>query len=621
MTSGRAARSAPIGVLATAAVALCAATVAFSLVAAPADDRALAAVVQGLVVAVPAGVALATLRRRPGDRFALLLLASALLGSLTTATVSDDSVSYSIGRIAVWLVEPALVYLLLAFPSGRLTGARDRIAFGALIAVDALLYLPSVLVVEHFPEPSPWGMCGDACPPNAFAVTGTEPAFAGDIVQPLREGLTAVIYLAVAVLIAGRMRRSAPLGRRALAPVLGTAVFRAVALAAYDIARSGGETSALLTALGWVYALTLPLIALGFAGGLLLARLYGAGALERLTRRLHASATATELRVEMAEAFEDPALQIAYRAPDEPEQWVSDAGRPVPAPTARPGRVITEVRASGRVAAIDHDAALALEPGIVQAAATYAAALLENSRLVAELQVSLRELAESRGRILSVGVQARRRIERDLHDGAQQRLVALRTYLALESDRLRDRSASIADTLAKLGDDVEETIDEVRSIARGIYPSLLADGGLDEALRAAALGAPIPARVDSDGVGRYGPEIETTIYFACVEALQNAVKHGHGATGVWISLSDTGSLRFEVRDDGVGFSEPVTPGAGLTNIRDRLAALGGLVTIESTPGEGTRVAGIVPVNGTPVNGTPVAGPPPAPVADRRNGQT
>ena len=286
-----------------------------------------------------------------------------------------------------------------------------------------------------------------------------------------------------------------------------------------------------------------------------------------------------------------------------------------------PGRVITEVRASGRVAAIDHDAALALEPGIVQAAATYAVALLENSRLVAELQLSVRELAESRGRILSVGVQARRRIERDLHDGAQQRLVALRTYLALESDRLRDRSASIADTLAKLGNDVEETIDEVRSIARGIYPSLLADGGLDEALRAAALGAPIPARVDSDGVGRYGPEIETTIYFACVEALQNAVKHGHGATGVWISLSDTGSLRFEVRDDGVGFSEPVTPGAGLTNIRDRLAALGGLVTIESTPGEGTRVAGIVPVNGTPVNGTPVAGPPPAPVADRRNGQT
>jgi signal transduction histidine kinase len=313
----------------------------------------------------------------------------------------------------------------------------------------------------------------------------------------------------------------------------------------------------------------------------------------------------------MAEAFADPALQIAYRAPHEPEQWMSDTGRSVPAPSARPGRVITEVRASGRVAAIDHDAGLALDPGIVQAAATYAVALLQNGRLVGELQLSLRELAESRTRILSAGVQARRRIERDLHDGAQQRLVALRTHLALESDRVRDRSANIAATLSKLGDDVEDTIDDVRSIAHGIYPSLLADGGLEEALRAAALGAPLPARVDSDGVRRYGPDVETTIYYACIEALQNAAKHAHGATGVWIALSDNGSLRFEVRDDGAGFSEPVSPGAGLTNIRDRLAALGGLVTIESTPGAGTRVAGIVPVNG---------GPAPAPAAERPNGR-
>jgi signal transduction histidine kinase len=611
MTRGRVFRSAPIGVLATPAVALCAATVAFSLAAAPAGDRALATVVHGLMVAVPAGVGLAALRRRPGNRFALLLLASALLMSVTTAAVSDDSVPYSIGRIAVWLVEPVFVYLLLAFPSGRLTASRDRVAFGAVLAVDALLYLPTVFVVEHFPEPSPWGTCGNACPPNAFALAGSEPAFVEDLVRPLREGLTVVVFLAVAVLIAGRMRRSAPLGRRALAPVLATAVFRMVALATYDAARGDGQPSAAVETLGSIYALTLPLIALGFAGGLLQARLYGAGALERLTRRLRAGVTASELRVEMAEAFEDPALQIAYRAPHEPEQWVSDTGRPVPAPLARPGRVIMEVRASGRVAAIDHDAGLALEPGIVQAAATYAVALLQNSRLVAEQQLSLRELAESRARILSAGVQARRRIERDLHDGAQQRLVALRTHLALESDRLRDRSANVADALAKLGDDVEETIDDVRSIARGIYPSLLADGGLDEAIRAAALGAPIPARVDSDGVRRYEPEVETTIYYACVEALQNAVKHAHGATGVWISLSDTGSLRFEVRDDGAGFSEPASAGAGLTNIRDRLAALGGLATIESTPGVGTRVAGIVPVNG---------GPPPAPVAERGNGR-
>jgi len=142
----------------------------------------------------------------------------------------------------------------------------------------------------------------------------------------------------------------------------------------------------------------------------------------------------------------------------------------------------------------------------------------------------------------------------------------------------------------------------VRSIARGIYPSLLADRGLGEALRAAALGTPLPARVDADGVGRYDPEVETTVYYACIEALQNAAKHATGATGVWISMSDTGNLRFEVFDDGAGFAlASHSPGAGLTNLRDRLAAVGGVVTVESEIGVGTRVAGMVPVrrNGWP----------------------
>jgi signal transduction histidine kinase len=257
---------------------------------------------------------------------------------------------------------------------------------------------------------------------------------------------------------------------------------------------------------------------------------------------------------------------------------------------------VTEVHASGRVAAVEHDAALALEPGIVRAAATYALAVLENNRLVGELRRSLRELSVSRARIISVGDHARRRIERDLHDGAQQRLVVLRANLALESERVRADSATTAAALERLGDEVEETIDDVRSIARGIYPSLLADQGLVEALRAAALGAPLPAQVTADGIGRYAPEVETTVYYACMEALQNAVKHARGATGVWISLSDTGRLRFEVRDDGAGFTPPgPSRGAGLTNLRDRLAALGGAVTIESSPGLGTRVAGSIPV--------------------------
>jgi signal transduction histidine kinase len=584
--------------VAVAGVVLAAATVAFALAASPPGRRLEAAVVHALMVAVPAGVAVAVLRRRPGDRFALLLLAAAMLLSITTLAVSDDGVLYSLGRTTVWLVEPMLVYLLLAFPSGRLTAGVDRAVFGAILLVAGLLYLPTILVVAHFPEPAPWTTCDVSCPANAFALTSSEPAIVEDVVRPLREALTVLTFLAVAAILARRLVRSVPLGRRAFAPVLATAAFRPVVLGAYDLARADGQVSPVLRTLAVVYLLTLPLIALGFAAGLVAARLYVATALERLTTRARAGTGTLELRAEMADALEDPAVRTAYWAAGDPGRWVDETGWPVGPLQPEAGRAVTEVHASGRLAAIEHDAMLTLEPGIVHGAATYALAVLENDRLSAEREAQLQELSESRARILSVGDQARRRIERDLHDGAQQRLVALRAHLALESDGLRSDSARIAALLERLGEDVEETIDEVRSIARGIYPSLLADRGLGDALRSAALLAPLRAAVDSDGVGRYEPEVETTVYFACVEALQNAIKHARGASGVWISLSDDGRLRFDVRDDGSGFA-PATArsssATGLTNLRDRVAALGGVLTVESAPGRGTRIAGAVPV--------------------------
>ena len=425
------------------------------------------------------------------------------------------------------------------------------------------------------------------------------------------------MFFAVAGLLVRRMRRAATLGRRILAPVLVTALIRAITIVVYERARTGGEVTPAIESLGWLFALTPALLALGFAAGLLSARLYVASVLERLTRRLRADVTPSELTAEMADALEDPSLRIVYDAIDAPGQWCDEEGRPAAAPRARAGRAVTTVRVSGRAAAIEHDDLLRLEPGVVEAAATYAITVLEHDWLVRELQSSLRELSESRARIVTVGAQARRRIERDLHDGAQQRLVALRAHLGLQSERLRADSPHAADALDGLALIVDETIDEVRSIARGIYPSLLADRGLVEALRAAALGTPLAARVDAEGVGRYDPEIETTVYYACIEALQNAAKHATGATGVWISLSDTGNLRFEVQDDGAGFAVAShSPGAGLTNLRDRLAAVGGVVTVESEIGVGTRVAGMVPVrrNGRPEPETatePVLGAPDA----------
>jgi signal transduction histidine kinase len=234
----------------------------------------------------------------------------------------------------------------------------------------------------------------------------------------------------------------------------------------------------------------------------------------------------------------------------------------------------------------------------MDAAAAYVVVVLENTRLVEQLQSSLRDLSESRGRIVAVADESRLRIERDLHDGAQQRLIGLRIQLSMQSEHLRVASPRAAAKLDQLGREVEQTIDEIRDLAQGIYPVLLEERGLPEALRAAARRAPIHTRVEADGVGRYRREVESTVYFACLESLQNAIKHADGATGVAIALRDGDDLAFEVRDDGSGFDAWSAPraGIGLTNMRDRVTALGGTISIESSPGEGTRVAGAVPVS-------------------------
>jgi signal transduction histidine kinase len=196
-----------------------------------------------------------------------------------------------------------------------------------------------------------------------------------------------------------------------------------------------------------------------------------------------------------------------------------------------------------------------------------------------------------------VGDRERRRIERDLHDGAQQRLVALRIRLGMVAERLDTRSPIDADAIRELEHEVDGTIDEVRSFARGIYPSLLAERGLTEALRAAGRSAPLPTIVDAATIGRYPPELEATVYFSCMEALQNAAKHAHGASGVTITLNHNPHLRFVVSDDGDGFDpEHNGAGAGLTNLRDRLAAVGGELHVDSAPGRGTRISGSIPTD-------------------------
>ena len=558
------------------------------------EATALAAVGRASMVALPIGVGLYARHRRPGDRFGLLLTIAGFAWFLTTLAESGNELVYSIGRVSGWLVEPGLIYLILVFPFGRLASRVDRALVWTAVALVAAFYLPSALISDSYPVPAPWTSCTSSCPDNAFFLLGSEPGFVDSVLVPLREVLTVLLFSAVTLRLVQRVRGATTLARLTLTPVLSVAAARLAVLCLLGVTRfvDSGTTSEAVAS--WLVALGLPAMALAFLIGLLRWRLHISDRLQGLEPRLSHTSTREELSASLADMLDDPSLEVLYRVRNG-GGWVDTQGRPRVLPASGDVRALTEIRVEGeQLAIVVHDPALADQTEFVRAAAWYALVALENHRLTARIESSLRQTRESRARILVNADAQRRRIEQNLHDGAQQRLVALRVQLELTEELLKQDPERGLAKLHTLGPSVEETIDEIRSLARGVYPSLLADRGLAEALRAAAQTGPIHAVVRPDGVGRYSSEVESAVYFCCLEALQNAYKHAEGAKTISISLADGDSLRFEVSDDGAGFDVGATPaGAGLTNMRDRLAAIGGEVTVSSSSGGGTVVSGSV----------------------------
>jgi signal transduction histidine kinase len=341
-------------------------------------------------------------------------------------------------------------------------------------------------------------------------------------------------------------------------------------------------------------AIAVPAIALAFVVGLLRWRLFAGAALQHVAECLRSLPDALTLRRAFAEAFDDPTVEIVF--PDGAgDGWMDCWGEPVPVPRPDTGRAVSEVRERGTVvAAIVHDAGLRARPELIEAGVSMAAVVLANQRLAAEAEVSLRELQLSRARLATGAERERRRIERDLHDGAQQRLVALRIELELAEVLVQTDAALGAARLRELAHDVDEALEELRALAHGVYPPLLADRGLEEALRSVAARCSIRVDLLTHDVGRFSTEIEGAVYFCIVEALQNVLKHARQAGRVVVTLDGAAhELRFAVRDDGPGIADLVA-GTGITNMRDRLAALGGDVDVDSTPGAGTVVHGRVP---------------------------
>ncbi len=221
----------------------------------------------------------------------------------------------------------------------------------------------------------------------------------------------------------------------------------------------------------------------------------------------------------------------------------------------------------------------------------------ERARSRHELRSLLNDLKAAQRRITAAGDAERRRVERNLHDGAQQRLVAIRLELGLIGDRLADDPASAQTELDQLRSELDETLEELRELAHGLYPPVLASDGLRPALAAAARHAAIPVEVTGRDIARLPRAIESAAYFCCMEALQNAAKHAGRDARASIHLAlRGGALEFDVSDDGTGFdSTTVLRGYGLTNLADRLEALGGQVRVTSVPGKGTTVAGQIPL--------------------------
>jgi signal transduction histidine kinase len=587
--------SARLSALVGAGVAATIGSVVVAVVAAPPEREAVAGLLHGAVVAVPVALGSAELARRPDDRFGLLLVVTGLLWSTTALAESPNAVLYSAGRVLAWLSDLMVIVLLLTFPSGRLRTGAERRLLRALLVLFALGYLPTAVLLDQYPLPTPYTTCTEGCPGNAFAIVSWE--VVDDVLRPMREVATVVLYGAVLAVIVRRSRTSGRLLTLALGPVLLMAAFRTVALAVYLTARHANVTGDVIKTIGWVYVATLPMVAISFAAGIALRRFHVAGVLRRLGDRLSAHPTVTDLTAAVAEALEDPSVEIVYRVPGDQARWADATGWPVVAPAADGDMGVIELRSQDRVlGALMYDVAAGPDAALLDATAVYAVVVLENLWLVEQLQSSLRELSASRVRIVAVADASRHEIERDLHDGAQQRLVALRLKLAMQTERLRRGEPAEEAVLQQLGDEVEEAIDHIREVALGIYPSLLAERGLPDALRSAARRSPVATSVRAAGVGRYRRDVESTVYFACLEAMQNAAKHADGATEVSVALSAEGGLSFEVRDDGRGFDQAaVPPGTGLLNVRDRVMALGGSVWIESTPQTGTRVAGVLPV--------------------------
>jgi signal transduction histidine kinase len=533
-----------------------------------------------------AGTGLYAWRRRPESRFGLLMGAVGVAWLVRSLQAVDEPAPHIVGFLADALPYAILVHMLVAFPDGRVASAFDRGLVAVGYFVTTVLHTSWVLFYDTTRD-------GCGCPENPLLIERDDSL--ADGLASVASGVGAVGLTALTVVLVRRWRRASAPQRHALVPVLALGAVLGVLLVVSLVGDvTGAPDGVLEDDVDLLGLIVLTCIPFAFLAGLLRSRLSRDAAVRALIDRLGAGRVPRGgLRDALAEALGDPALELAFWLPER-STYADAAGHPVALPAEGAARAWTAVERDGRpVAAIVHDPALCDEPELVRSVGAAAALALDNERLDAELRAHIEELRASRARLVRTADGERRRIERDLHDGAQQRLVALALSLRLARSELERDPAAAAETLARAQDELAEATAELRELARGIHPALLSDRGLEAAVDALAGRAPVPVEVASMPRERLPAPVEAAAYFVVAEALTNVARYSEASRAEVRVARDDGHVTVEVADDGVGGADP-DGGSGLRGLADRVAALDGRLDVTSASGSGTTVRAVIP---------------------------
>ncbi len=543
--------------------------------------------VLGTMTATAVGVSflvagLAAWQRWPASRLGLLFTVAGYAWILPAMGHLPYALPFTISNLIANVYAASLAHLALAWPTGRL---RSRFECGVVIAVYAWNTGQS-LVSLLFWNPRTSG-CGPGCPANLLLVRGSaavENAF-GVISVPVGLSLSGIVL----TLIFRHWRLARGWSRRAMVPL----AWISVAVIALSVTQTVTSNLNLQVSDLVLYGIA-PLVLLSgpalFVVSTLLART-ARGAVGTAIVDLEPGGPPEMLRDALARALGDSTLQLAFRLPGG-SGYLDTAGQPVDPGRLGPGRAMTTLAAAGD-AVLVHDQGLEQEPQLVRLTASAASMALEHSRLQAEVQAQLEQVRASRARIVEAGDAERRKLERDLHDGAQQRLVTLSLALGMARDRAKGADPDLESLIASASKEAREALLELRELARGIHPAVLTETGLAGAVQALAERSPVATAITSVPPGRFPAAIEATAYFVVSEALANVAKHAQADAAKVAIRQPPGRLVVQVTDDGRGGAR-YEGGSGLRGLADRVASVGGVLRIDSPPGSGTRLEADIP---------------------------